>query len=357
LGSLALLATGCDDTADVQPDAGFVAPTVPAEQLAHARALYDLHCGFCHGEHGEGYVSDNANALNRAEFLSVATDAFLTAAIVHGRPGTAMPTLGAEPYGGPLDADDVAALVALIRSWQTVASVDVHDEVHAGEPLRGVPLFAAACAECHGADGQGGLYQSVANPWLLETASDGLIAHAIRHGRPGPVDTDMPAFGDRLNDQQISDLVALIRSWQVPVEGPPPAQYEPDPANAVINPDGEAPTFALREDKFVAAADVWAAYDGGQRMIFLDARGRTEFLREHITGAVNVPHFELEQYLDQFPRDTWIIPYCGCPHAISGRAWDILAGAGFTQIAVLDEGYYFWKAQGWPVQPWSPPEK
>ena len=55
------------------------------------------------------------------------------------------------------------------------------------------------------------------------------------------------------------------------------------------------------------------------------------------------------EYLSAFPKDVWIIPYCGCPHAISGQAYERLAAEGYEKIAVLDEGYYFWVEQGYPA--------
>ena len=33
------------------------------EQLSRGAHLYDKHCALCHGENGEGYEADNANAL------------------------------------------------------------------------------------------------------------------------------------------------------------------------------------------------------------------------------------------------------------------------------------------------------
>jgi cytochrome c oxidase cbb3-type subunit 3/ubiquinol-cytochrome c reductase cytochrome c subunit len=332
------------------PDAAVPDATPPDAGLADPGAgLYFEHCAFCHGVDGEGYVSDNANALAHPEFLAVATDAFLHDAIVHGRPGTPMPILG-EINEGPLTDADVDLIVAHIRGWQAGQPLDVHDEVIVGEPEAGAPIYAERCADCHGADGQGGEHMSVANPWFLETASDGFIAHAIRLGRPGtPMEPYLDAAGGPLTDGDVANLVALIRAWQVPVEVPMDMDYVPDPENAAINPDGADPDFVRREDRFVAAADIKAALDAGHRIILLDARSRAEFLQLHITGAISLPHFELEMYIDRLPRDVWIIAYCGCPHAVSGRAFDKLAEAGFEHIGVLDEGLWHWRDEGFPV--------
>ena len=101
-----------------------------------AEALYVQFCGFCHGDAGEGYVSDNANALAHPEFLRIADDDFIRTAIIEGRPGTPMSPWGAE-RGGPLDAAEVEAITQYIRAWETEAPIDLDDVDVEGSALRG----------------------------------------------------------------------------------------------------------------------------------------------------------------------------------------------------------------------------
>ncbi len=340
--------------AEPDPDLGAVDAAAPDAEPppGEGERLYIEFCAFCHGVYGEGYVSDNANALANPAFLATATDDFLRKAIVHGRPGTPMPILGAINEG-PLSDAQVDLIVDHVRGWQVGEPLDVHGEVIEGDPARAEAVYAERCADCHGAQGEGGEYMTVANPWFLETASDGFIAHAIRHGRADtPMEPWLDASGGPLTAQQVNDLVALIRSWQVPVDGPMNMEYVPDPENAVLNPGGADPAFTRREGRFVPAAEIKQALDDGQRVILLDARTRAEFLQLHITGAISLPHFDLPDYIDRLPRDVWIIAYCGCPHAVSGRAFDVLEAAGFERIGVLDEGLWHWRDQGWPTSVW-----
>ncbi len=52
----------------------------------------------------------------------------------------------------------------------------------------------------------------------------------------------------------------------------------------------------------------------------------------------------------KLPRDgTWILAYCGCPHAASGQVMDSLRAAGFPNTAVIDEGIFEWIRRGYPV--------
>lgn len=327
------------------------APTT-LDAFARGRALYNHQCALCHGDHGQGYVADHANALANPEFLAVASSGFLREAIINGRPGTVMAALGVAQQG-PLSDADVDAIVAYIESWRTAPAAPVHGQVYVGDPARAEPVYAAQCQQCHGVRGQNGQYASIANPRFLATASDGYLAYTIRHGRPG---TPMAAFGeDRLDPRALADMVSLIRSWAEAVEVPAAPDFVADPVRDVINPAGKRPQLKRREDRFVASADVKAAIDAGKRVMILDARARADYLAGHIAGSISIPFFELGGIIEKLPRDTWIIAYCGCPHAVSGRAFDALKAAKFEHIAVLDEGYFFWRDHDFGVAVGPPP--
>lgn len=319
--------------------------TADIDETIDAEELYLTYCGFCHGNEGEGYVSDNANALANQEFLATATDEFLRMSTIHGRPGTPMSPWGDEK-GGPLTSAEVDALVAYMRAWQTVDSIDVHDLEVDATATRGAPVYNALCSSCHGENGEGVTAVSLNNPWFHELASDGFIRRAIEVGRPG---TPMPGYAEQLNDRQMDELVAYIREWRRPVDSGPIEPYEPDIENAVINPDGEDPDFTLREDRFVPADDVHAAIESGLRVLLIDARPVADFQLSHITGAIGISFYDIPTYAEQLPRDVWIVTYCGCPHAVSGQAADALIELGFERVAVLDEGFYVWEEREYPV--------
>lgn len=83
-------------------------------------------------------------------------------------------------------------------------------------------VFAKNCATCHGGDGKG--IKSIGTPNFTDpafqrTVSSGEMETAIHSGK-GPI---MPAWSNRLSNEQISDLVAYIRSLSptnTPQSGP-----------------------------------------------------------------------------------------------------------------------------------------
>ncbi|MEE2644041.1 MAG: c-type cytochrome [Myxococcota bacterium] len=310
--------------------------------------LYERFCAFCHGSEGEGYLADNANALANTQFLETASDEFLRVAIVQGRPGTPMSPWG-EAQGGPLSDEEVEAIISYMRRWPHGAQrdLDLDQRVVEGAPLRGESAYRAACAGCHGESGEGVSAISLNNPWFLESAGDAFIRAAIVEGRPR---TSMGGYAELLPAGTIDDITALIRSWARPVDAEPIPPFAPQFEEVQAIAPGEAPSFTLREGRFLPAAQLHEAMEAGLRLALIDARPSADYLESHIAGAYSIPFYEIGALTEALPRDLFYVTYCGCPHAVSGQAADALLEAGFPRVAVLDEGFYFWEAQGWPLR-------
>jgi mono/diheme cytochrome c family protein len=86
-------------------------------QITTGAQLLALNCAECHGKMGEGI---SAPALNSQQFLTSVSDEQIRNIIRGGVPGTAMPAWLTD-YGGPLTDQEIAALVAYIRSWEATA--------------------------------------------------------------------------------------------------------------------------------------------------------------------------------------------------------------------------------------------
>ncbi|MBL0196244.1 MAG: c-type cytochrome [Myxococcales bacterium] len=307
---------------------------------------YTKYCALCHGAVGEGYRADDAPALRNTTFLTLSTDAFLEHAVLRGRPGTTM-SPWAKDRGGPLDETAARSIVLYLRGLAPHAPVDTSGLVVRGDPAAGAPIYAARCADCHGARGELGRYVNLANPELLASASDGFLLRSIEEGRPG---TPMPAFAGTLSPKEIADVVALVRSWQRPPDGPLPSPPRPGQlADVVLNATGENASFP-GVARFVPADTVKAALDQRRRLVLLDARPPYDYARAHVSGAVSTPFYEAADYASQLPRNAPIVAYCGCPHAESGQAVDTLKGLGYSTVYVLDEGFTVWRERGYPVR-------
>jgi cytochrome c oxidase cbb3-type subunit 3/ubiquinol-cytochrome c reductase cytochrome c subunit len=346
LAALIFLPTGVASAAGTSSVEQDNQATITA-QTSTSTQLYARYCALCHGENGEGYAADNANSLANQDFLVSVSNDFLWQSISRGRPGTAM-AAHAKRYGGPLDESDIDSLVALIRSWQQQATIDFPVGPVLGDPVSGRSSFNQYCATCHGERGQGVTAISLNNSEFLAMASDAQIRWAILHGRKG---TPMIAYDTLLPEDTIDDLVSLIRSWQrevlVRVEEPD----LPEIRDVVINAEGPAPQFTLREGRYVPAEQLDAAMRGGARLIILDARPTSDWHIAHIPGAISAPAYDPDSIIMHLPEDdTWIVSYCACPHKYSDQLTDALRSAGYANTAVLDEGVSWWQREGYPVE-------
>jgi len=329
------------------------APAAPADVSAGG-ALYDKYCRVCHADHLQGYAADNAPSLSSPTFRDTASDAFLRAAIEHGRAGTAMAGY-AKADGGPLEPPDVHALIAFIRGG-TPAPKPLPRTPSTGDAAKGSQVYAANCERCHGTPAQRSTAVHLANAMFLAGASDAFLRVAVTQGRPG---TPMEAWSGKLSGPEIENVVAYLRSLarevppapKVASGGAPPRGEGPFVENVpvVVNPKGTQADFTLREDRYVSVADVAKAYDEKKRLVLIDARTTSDYSRLHIDGAISIPYFDMHD-LDKIPNDgTWVIAYCACPHHVSGIVVDELRKRGYQHCAVLDEGVFAWQQQGHPI--------
>ena len=76
----------------------------------------------------------------------------------------------------------------------------------------GAAIFKAICVMCHRADGKASSYPKTPNftdPKWQSSTTDKEMREVIKNGKR---QTAMPAFGGQLKDEQISAVIAYIRS-------------------------------------------------------------------------------------------------------------------------------------------------
>jgi cytochrome c oxidase cbb3-type subunit 3 len=116
-----------------------------------------------------------------------------------------------------------------------------------------------------------------------------------------------------------------------------------------LNPRGPDPVGFKKAPDGTPADVIKAQLDKGAKMAILDARAPSDYLKEHITGAVSVPFYDPTPYFAKLPKDTWLVCYCSCPHAESKSLAAKLAENGFTKVTVLDEGLPYWRGKNYGV--------
>lgn len=82
----------------------------------------------------------------------------------------------------------------------------------------------------------------------------------------------------------------------------------------------------------------------------VDVRPKEEYDAGHLRGAINVPLAEMEQRLDNLPREREVVAYCRGPFCVlSFEAVARLRERGYTARR-LETGFPEWKVAGLPVE-------
>ena len=208
------------------PESWWPRDRVRAERLGEREfstdgaTVYGTFCSACHGPQGEGmrYPGMSAfPAIGNPDFLALASDEFLARTITHGRPGRRMAAWG-EKEGG-LRAAEITAVVTHLRALG--AAQHEPDSRPArwakGDAATGARLYGSSCAQCHGANGEGGEGPALANPGLLGAATDTYLYETVRRGRRG---TTMLGFAEpstvrpALSPAEIESIVTHLRSLE-----------------------------------------------------------------------------------------------------------------------------------------------
>ena len=190
--------------------------------------LFTEYCSPCHGQFGEGgpnpaRAGDIILPISSAEFLKTRDDATIRNIISFGQPDSGMSPFG-DSNGGPLNDEQLDALVEYIRSWEANPPVQAPPqfatptppptpEVTAPTPepipsLTGGQLYTIACASCHGAVGEGGVGPALNTQEFQDQYDDQSLFDTISKGHTA---TPMVAWGESLSGEQIQLMVDYIR--------------------------------------------------------------------------------------------------------------------------------------------------
>ncbi len=106
----------------------------------------------------------------------------------------------------------VALITYTVREPERLSAAQAQTQVN--RVARGAELYAAHCAQCHGAHGEGGLGTALNTRVFLKSTSAARLFSTIRSGVPN---SPMPAWsvdlGGPLIDDQVRDVIAYVQAW------------------------------------------------------------------------------------------------------------------------------------------------
>jgi mono/diheme cytochrome c family protein len=186
---------------------------VSGSPAAIGQDLYSQYCSACHGGFGEGGANpalsgDIIAPISSAEYLKTRDNLTLSSVISQGQPNFGMSPFGST-FGGPLDEDEIDAIVTFIRTWEDNPPVELPPEIKSTNvPLSGPEIYISLCSQCHGEAGDGGIGPSLRDE-TLQQISDREIFESISVGHSA---TSMIAWGEILTSDQITQVIRHIRN-------------------------------------------------------------------------------------------------------------------------------------------------
>jgi mono/diheme cytochrome c family protein len=209
---------------------GTIIGATKAEQVQAGGDLFTEHCADCHGAAGEGgeikdKPGETTRPLNSEDFLVGHFDSTISQIISYGQPGEGMQAFGSV-YGGPLNDQQIRAIIAFLRSWAepeeetaagNQAATDLAKIENPSFAKDVKPILDAKCLNCHGKRVKGGYkvdtYANVMTsgdkaPVIVAGNAANSTLVQMLHGVKTPAGGQMPP-GRPLKPEQI----ALIERW------------------------------------------------------------------------------------------------------------------------------------------------
>ncbi len=106
---------------------------------------------------------------------------------------------------------------------------------------------------------------------------------------------------------------------------------------------------------FIKAPNLLEQMQNDANLYVFDVRTEGEYVRGHIEGSQSLPLNDITQTrlnnIEGLSQESTIVTYCGCPHHLSGLAAQRLVAMNYRNVRVLEEGFWYWKEQDYPVLP------
>lgn len=186
-----------------------------AEQIAKGRELFLVGCAFCHGQNGEGVLTQNGNQIGPS--LVGVGAAAVDFQVGTGRMPMAQP--GAQVPSKPetYDEDEIAALSAYVASLGPGPAIPAEsdysiegltDEEREAAITRGGQIFLTNCTACHNFEGSGGAMPRGGYAPKIRGVEPRYVYEALLTGPQ-----NMPNFSNgNLTPEEKRDVIAYLDS-------------------------------------------------------------------------------------------------------------------------------------------------
>lgn len=196
-------------------------PPVDSAILERGKALYSVHCAFCHGTDARGGDGGGPNLLRSQLVLSDRKGELIGDVVRNGRPAAGMPPLAL----GEQQIADIADFIHNFSVGGDDAARNVPATVVVGNATSGAAAFQARCVSCHSTTGDlkgiaagFSVARELQDYWLMPVSGRGRASGPGSNLRPVRAVVTQPS-GERSEGRllRIDDFTVTI----VPADGMP----------------------------------------------------------------------------------------------------------------------------------------
>jgi len=147
--------------------------------------------------------------------------------------------------------------------------------------------------------------------------------------------------------KQLSGLIVALASLFLLVPGAVAQDSEED----CVWVDGECIEGYVFAAEYMSTEELKALIDAGSEdIVIVDTSADLIYEEEHIPGAVNLPWVHQLALPVDLPRDKTLVLYCACVgEEDSLDMAQKLSFVGFTNVEVLEGGWFRWLELGYPT--------
>jgi quinol---cytochrome c reductase cytochrome c subunit, bacillus type len=182
----------------------------PTPSSPNGEILFATVCAPCHGLHGEGGIGPTLATIDFSQRFPIDS--------THGSAMQSADNISQFVLGRmqSLTGAQMDAILNYVYTLSPTGGPIVKPpSADQGDSTNGAALYTAWCENCHGAGGTNAMGPDkivIVEPAFLASKTDAQLIDVISTGFPKP--DDMPAFREILSAQEMSDLLAWLRSQQ-----------------------------------------------------------------------------------------------------------------------------------------------
>ena len=181
----------------------------------------------------------------------------------------------------------------------------------------------------------------------LKWAPDSLFIEPSTDSSFTPIDSTKILVDSSENEKNKPEQTKKLKNEEVTNEVVKEAQTKDQKET-----ENNSETFAFAEPQAIKLSQAYSLFKKG--VLFIDARDESDYLVGHITGSINIPFEDFDNYkqkLDQISKEKPIVIYCaGTECDLSPLLANLLFERGYKQVYVFFGGWVEWQEANYPIE-------